>query len=31
MAAFYYPPGPMWSQPAADRIFEDYVAGLRHG
>ncbi|TDV57534.1 LLM class flavin-dependent oxidoreductase [Actinophytocola oryzae] len=22
---FYYPPGPMWSDPQADRVFEDYV------
>jgi alkanesulfonate monooxygenase SsuD/methylene tetrahydromethanopterin reductase-like flavin-dependent oxidoreductase (luciferase family) len=24
---FYYPPGPMWHDPAADRVFEDYVTG----
>jgi alkanesulfonate monooxygenase SsuD/methylene tetrahydromethanopterin reductase-like flavin-dependent oxidoreductase (luciferase family) len=23
--AFYYPPGPMWSQPGADRVFEDFL------
>ncbi|MBB4910903.1 LLM class flavin-dependent oxidoreductase [Actinophytocola algeriensis] len=23
--AFYYPPGPMWSDDDADRVFEDYV------
>jgi alkanesulfonate monooxygenase SsuD/methylene tetrahydromethanopterin reductase-like flavin-dependent oxidoreductase (luciferase family) len=28
---FYYPPGPMWSQPAADRVFEDYLAGRSGG
>jgi len=22
---FYYPPGPMWSDPKADKVFEDYV------
>jgi alkanesulfonate monooxygenase SsuD/methylene tetrahydromethanopterin reductase-like flavin-dependent oxidoreductase (luciferase family) len=22
---FYYPPGPMWSDPQADKVFEDYV------
>jgi alkanesulfonate monooxygenase SsuD/methylene tetrahydromethanopterin reductase-like flavin-dependent oxidoreductase (luciferase family) len=22
---FYYPPGPMWSDPQADTVFEDYV------
>lgn len=24
---FYYPPGPMWTDSAADRVFEDYVTG----
>jgi alkanesulfonate monooxygenase SsuD/methylene tetrahydromethanopterin reductase-like flavin-dependent oxidoreductase (luciferase family) len=24
--AFYYPPGPMWSQPEADRVFEDWLS-----
>jgi alkanesulfonate monooxygenase SsuD/methylene tetrahydromethanopterin reductase-like flavin-dependent oxidoreductase (luciferase family) len=24
--AFYYPPGPMWTDENADRVFEDYVA-----
>lgn len=24
--AFYYPPGPMWTDDNADRVFEDYVA-----
>ncbi|KAA9157622.1 LLM class flavin-dependent oxidoreductase [Amycolatopsis acidicola] len=27
--AFYYPPGPMWSDPRADRVFEEYVTGSR--
>lgn len=24
---FYYPPGPMWTDEHADRVFEDYVTG----
>lgn len=24
---FYYPPGPMWSDDSADKVFEDYVTG----
>lgn len=24
--AFYYPPGPMWTDQAADRVFEDYLS-----
>lgn len=28
--AFYYPPGPMWMDDAADRVFETYVARSGH-